>query len=105
MAVKILEDRKALSRGNDLVRLGCSLQTGGSWTGGLVAFPWNLQDWPQRLCQRNRVEALWTAQLVHLFPSFPAFPRWVIYNDQKVCASEKPPKDLGYIYFYQRVAS
>lgn len=31
--------------------------------------------------------------------------RWVIYNDQKVCASEKPPKDLGYIYFYQRVAS
>lgn len=33
------------------------------------------------------------------------FPRWVIYNDQKVCASEKPPKDLGYIYFYQRVAS
>lgn len=31
--------------------------------------------------------------------------RWVIYNDQKVCASEKPPKDLGYIYFYQRAAS
>lgn len=31
--------------------------------------------------------------------------RWVIYNDQKVCASEKPPKDLGYIYFYQRVVS
>ncbi|XP_075699067.1 ubiquitin carboxyl-terminal hydrolase 5 isoform X2 [Rhinoderma darwinii] len=31
--------------------------------------------------------------------------RWVIYNDQKVCASEKPPKDLGYIYFYQRVQS
>ncbi|XP_060618597.1 ubiquitin carboxyl-terminal hydrolase 5 isoform X1 [Anolis sagrei] len=31
--------------------------------------------------------------------------RWVIYNDQKVCASEKPPKDLGYIYFYQRTIS
>ncbi|KAM4636510.1 ubiquitin carboxyl-terminal hydrolase 5 isoform 1-T1 [Discoglossus pictus] len=31
--------------------------------------------------------------------------RWVIYNDQKVCASEKPPKDLGYIYFYRRVQS
>ncbi|XP_059676128.1 ubiquitin carboxyl-terminal hydrolase 5 isoform X5 [Gavia stellata] len=31
--------------------------------------------------------------------------RWVIYNDQKVCASEKPPKDLGYIYFYQRIPS
>ncbi|XP_039619727.1 ubiquitin carboxyl-terminal hydrolase 5 isoform X1 [Polypterus senegalus] len=31
--------------------------------------------------------------------------RWVIFNDQKVCASEKPPKDLGYIYFYQRINS
>ncbi|XP_038672538.1 ubiquitin carboxyl-terminal hydrolase 13 [Scyliorhinus canicula] len=29
--------------------------------------------------------------------------RWVIYNDHKVCASAKPPKDLGYIYFYQRM--
>uniref|UniRef100_A0A672LW72 ubiquitinyl hydrolase 1 n=1 Tax=Sinocyclocheilus grahami TaxID=75366 RepID=A0A672LW72_SINGR len=28
---------------------------------------------------------------------------WVIFNDQKVCASEKPPKDLGYLYFYRRV--
>ncbi|XP_035997059.1 ubiquitin carboxyl-terminal hydrolase 13-like [Fundulus heteroclitus] len=26
--------------------------------------------------------------------------RWVIYNDHKVCLSERPPKDLGYIYFY-----
>uniref|UniRef100_A0A672LZK8 Ubiquitin carboxyl-terminal hydrolase n=1 Tax=Sinocyclocheilus grahami TaxID=75366 RepID=A0A672LZK8_SINGR len=34
-----------------------------------------------------------------LFASF----RWVIFNDQKVCASEKPPKDLGYLYFYRRV--
>ncbi|KAL4608210.1 ubiquitin carboxyl-terminal hydrolase 13-like [Arapaima gigas] len=30
--------------------------------------------------------------------------RWVIYNDHKVCLSEKPPKDLGYIYFYQRLS-
>ena len=30
--------------------------------------------------------------------------RWVIFNDQKVCASEKPPKDLGYLYFYRRVS-
>lgn len=37
--------------------------------------------------------------------SLSPLPRWVIYNDQKVCASEKPPKDLGYIYFYQRVLS
>lgn len=40
-------------------------------------------------------------------PELPPFVccRWVIYNDQKVCASEKPPKDLGYIYFYQRIPS
>ncbi|XP_015216240.2 ubiquitin carboxyl-terminal hydrolase 13 isoform X2 [Lepisosteus oculatus] len=31
--------------------------------------------------------------------------RWVIYNDHKVSLSERPPKDLGYIYFYQRLAS
>uniref|UniRef100_A0A3B5K7V1 Ubiquitin carboxyl-terminal hydrolase n=1 Tax=Takifugu rubripes TaxID=31033 RepID=A0A3B5K7V1_TAKRU len=30
--------------------------------------------------------------------------QWVIFNDQKVCASEKPPKDMGYLYFYRRVA-
>ncbi|KAF3839261.1 hypothetical protein F7725_017978 [Dissostichus mawsoni] len=30
--------------------------------------------------------------------------QWVIFNDQKVCASEKPPKDLGYLYFYRRVS-
>uniref|UniRef100_K7FT88 Ubiquitin carboxyl-terminal hydrolase n=1 Tax=Pelodiscus sinensis TaxID=13735 RepID=K7FT88_PELSI len=31
--------------------------------------------------------------------------RWVIYNDLKVCASERPPRDLGYIYFYHRIPS
>ncbi|XP_054646005.1 ubiquitin carboxyl-terminal hydrolase 13 isoform X6 [Dunckerocampus dactyliophorus] len=31
--------------------------------------------------------------------------RWVIYNDHKVCLSERPPRDLGYIYFYHRLAS
>ncbi|XP_069831233.1 ubiquitin carboxyl-terminal hydrolase 13 isoform X2 [Dendropsophus ebraccatus] len=30
--------------------------------------------------------------------------RWVIYNDHKVSASERPPKDLGYLYFYHRIA-
>nr|XP_033815364.1 ubiquitin carboxyl-terminal hydrolase 13 isoform X4 [Geotrypetes seraphini] len=30
--------------------------------------------------------------------------RWVIYNDHKVCASERLPKDLGYIYFYHRIS-
>ncbi|XP_076283534.1 ubiquitin specific protease 5 [Lasioglossum baleicum] len=29
--------------------------------------------------------------------------RWVIYNDDKVAMSENPPKELGYIYLYQRV--
>ncbi|XP_007422845.1 ubiquitin carboxyl-terminal hydrolase 13 isoform X2 [Python bivittatus] len=31
--------------------------------------------------------------------------RWVIYNDLKVCASEQPPRELGYIYFYHRIPS
>ncbi|XP_056459207.1 ubiquitin carboxyl-terminal hydrolase 13 isoform X1 [Gadus chalcogrammus] len=31
--------------------------------------------------------------------------RWVIYNDHKVSLSERPPKDLGYIYFYRRLSS
>ncbi|NXL41853.1 UBP13 hydrolase, partial [Podilymbus podiceps] len=31
--------------------------------------------------------------------------RWAIYNDLRVCASERPPKDLGYIYFYHRIPS
>ncbi|XP_033642208.1 ubiquitin carboxyl-terminal hydrolase 5-like [Asterias rubens] len=29
--------------------------------------------------------------------------RWVIYNDRKVAMSEHPPKDLGYLYVYQRL--
>eukprot|EP00795_Rhopilema_esculentum_P007232 gene7232-12915_t len=28
--------------------------------------------------------------------------RWIIYNDRKVAVSEKPPRDLAYIYFYKR---
>ena len=55
-------------------------------------------------CLRDYMMPLGMPSLFILF-CFPHFPRWVIYNDQKVCASEKPPKDLGYIYFYQRVAS
>ncbi|XP_048108870.1 LOW QUALITY PROTEIN: ubiquitin carboxyl-terminal hydrolase 13 [Alosa alosa] len=31
--------------------------------------------------------------------------RWVIYNDHKVSLSERPPKELGYIYFYHRLSS
>jgi len=29
--------------------------------------------------------------------------RWVIFNDEKVAVSENPPKDLAYLYLYQRV--
>ncbi|CAK1551270.1 unnamed protein product [Leptosia nina] len=29
--------------------------------------------------------------------------RWVIFNDNKVALSENPPKDLGYLYLYERV--
>ncbi|XP_035728148.1 ubiquitin carboxyl-terminal hydrolase 5-like [Vespa mandarinia] len=29
--------------------------------------------------------------------------RWVIYNDDRIALSENPPKELGYIYLYQRI--
>ncbi|KOB76671.1 Ubiquitin carboxyl-terminal hydrolase [Operophtera brumata] len=29
--------------------------------------------------------------------------RWVIFNDNKVSLSENPPKDLGYLYLYERL--
>lgn len=28
--------------------------------------------------------------------------RWIIYNDSKVAVSEKPPRELGYLYLYRR---
>ncbi|XP_010268908.1 PREDICTED: ubiquitin carboxyl-terminal hydrolase 14 isoform X2 [Nelumbo nucifera] len=31
--------------------------------------------------------------------------RWVIFNDNKVGASIKPPKDMGYLYFFERMNS
>ncbi|KAF7836785.1 ubiquitin carboxyl-terminal hydrolase 14 [Senna tora] len=31
--------------------------------------------------------------------------RWVIFNDNKVGASINPPKDMGYLYFFERLAS
>lgn len=27
---------------------------------------------------------------------------WVIYNDEKVAESVSPPKDLAYVYLYER---
>jgi ubiquitin carboxyl-terminal hydrolase 5/13 len=29
--------------------------------------------------------------------------RWVIFNDDKVGASKDPPKDMGYLYFFERI--
>lgn len=29
--------------------------------------------------------------------------RWVIFNDEKVGASKDPPKDMGYLYFFERI--
>jgi len=29
--------------------------------------------------------------------------KWVLFNDRKVAASHDPPKEMGYLYFYQRV--
>lgn len=31
--------------------------------------------------------------------------RWYIFNDNKVALSENPPKELGYLYFYERVSA
>lgn len=28
---------------------------------------------------------------------------WVIFNDSKVALSENPPKELGYLYLYERL--
>lgn len=38
----------------------------------------------------------------HILKERPEGPRWVIYNDSKVAVSEAPPKQLGYLYLYQR---
>lgn len=48
------------------------------------------------------------------FPPCPTLPpppkknqpqngRWVIFNDEKVAASEHPPLSMGYMYIYRRV--
>lgn len=29
--------------------------------------------------------------------------QWIIFNDNKVALSQNPPKDLGYLYLYERV--
>jgi ubiquitin carboxyl-terminal hydrolase 5/13 len=29
--------------------------------------------------------------------------KWVVFNDRKVARSEKPPRDLGYMYLFESV--
>ena len=29
--------------------------------------------------------------------------RWVMFNDKKVAVSVNPPKDMGYLYFFERI--
>lgn len=29
--------------------------------------------------------------------------QWIIFNDSKVQISQRPPKDLGYLYLYERI--
>jgi ubiquitin carboxyl-terminal hydrolase 5/13 len=29
--------------------------------------------------------------------------KWIIFNDNKVQISQRPPKDLGYLYLYERI--
>lgn len=29
--------------------------------------------------------------------------RWVIFNDEKVAVSEKPPREYGYLYMFKRI--
>ncbi|KAH7679254.1 Ubiquitinyl hydrolase protein [Dioscorea alata] len=31
--------------------------------------------------------------------------RWAIFNDRKVAVSLNPPKDMGYLYFFERISS
>ncbi len=31
--------------------------------------------------------------------------RWVIYNDEKVAESERPPRELGYMYLFRRLGA
>ena len=28
--------------------------------------------------------------------------KWILFNDQKVAISDDPPKDMGYLYFFER---
>ena len=29
--------------------------------------------------------------------------RWILFNDNKVARSQKPPRDLGYLYVYEQI--
>ncbi|KAL1806593.1 ubiquitin carboxyl-terminal hydrolase 14 isoform X2 [Daucus carota subsp. sativus] len=67
-----------------------------------------------RAINRSRVQTNWTGEPHWYF--YPLCPLCcshlqrrkvgeVIYNDAKVGASKDPPKDMGYLYFYERIVS
>uniref|UniRef100_A0A1B0B9A1 Ubiquitin carboxyl-terminal hydrolase n=1 Tax=Glossina palpalis gambiensis TaxID=67801 RepID=A0A1B0B9A1_9MUSC len=43
-----------------------------------------------------------SAQVGHYVCHIRKDGQWVIFNDSKVALSQKPPKDLGYLYMYKR---
>lgn len=44
-----------------------------------------------------------SAQVGHYVCHIQKDGQWVIFNDNKVALSQAPPKDLGYLYLYERV--
>lgn len=43
-----------------------------------------------------------SAQVGHYVCHIKKDGQWVIFNDSKVALSQKPPKNLGYLYLYKR---
>lgn len=82
--------------------------------GGYFHFYVLFLPWQQGFSVSVDLSEMWTRKksylilcYVKLTSSFNdiLFLRWVIFNDRKVALSEKPPKELGYLYLYKRVDS
>lgn len=73
----------------------CHIKKEGRWAADLSGCDAIFHSSRSYLLPAHRLADKWTCLLC----------RWVIYNDHKVCLSERPPKDLGYIYFYHRLSS
>lgn len=44
-----------------------------------------------------------SAQVGHYVCHILKDGQWIIFNDNKVQISQRPPKDLGYLYLYERI--